>query len=189
MRMPETSVGLAEFYAPQVMDAQVEYRGLVYDRVKYVGAEALPFCSEIGHDAWLQRVGWDWEGPFLVADCARRNDLYGIIVLRRAAVEVDFDTAVAWHMARYGGQENEGRWSQLPSDNPVTVLVSMSLPSEYNGIVTDLSYYFLEHVVYAKPTENTHCLRNYIPPHSTWDGMMTDDLPMWLFCEGWVTFP
>jgi hypothetical protein len=76
LRIPALAVGSAVFYAPQMMDANIKYRGLPYDKKYYAGGVALSFCSEIGHSVWLKRIDNEWEGPFFVADFSRRNDLY-----------------------------------------------------------------------------------------------------------------
>lgn len=179
MRMPGVSIGSAVFYAPDVMQAQIEYRGLSMDGM--IGAVALPFCSEIGHSVWIMRPGLDWEGPYMVADCSRRNDLYGHIIWRDQVVEVDFDTAVRWGMARYGGQQNEGRWSAL-TGRLNHVLISMSSPEYYDGVIIDLTEYFLKHVTYAPLTEYRDQLQNYRTPEP-------GGYPEWLINGTWVSFP
>lgn len=190
LRMPTVSVGAATFYAPQAMEAQVEYRGLIYDKTKYVGAVAVAFCSELGHDVWLKRPGSNtWEGPFLVADCGRRNDIYGMVEFRDQVVEVDFDTAVLWGMARYGGKQNGGRWSTLTGRLDM-VLVSKVPPEQFDGAIVDQSVWFLQNVQFAKPSENSQCIMNYIPPFGTWYNITAGNLPMWLLCDkGWTIFP
>jgi hypothetical protein len=190
LRLPPVSIGSAVFYAPEVMDANVEYRGLSMDG--YVGAVAVPFCSEIGHSVWLQRPGHDWEGPFLVADCSRRNDLYGHIEFRDQVVEVDFDTAVAWGLARYGGSQNGGRWSML-TGRLDCVLLSTVPPTQYDGNIVDLSVWFLQHVTYAERSENRRQIQNYLPPGTLSTELGVDNrgssLPLWLINGRWVMFP
>ena len=193
LRMPDVFIGSAVFYAPDVMRANAEYRELSLDGV--VGAVAIQSCSEIGHKVWLQRPGYDWEGPFLVVDCSRRNDLYGQIMFRDQAVEVDFDTAVRWRMARYGGQQNDGRWSTL-TERMNNVIISKYDPILFNGNIVDLSVWFLKHVTYAKITENAYQIENYVPPG--YNGMgwgelgfinPSNILPMWKINGEWITFP
>lgn len=190
LRMPSVSIGSALFYAPDVMRANAEYRELSLDGV--MGAVSIQFCSEIGHKVWLQRPGYDWEGPFMVADCSRRNDLYGHIMFRDQVVEVDFDTAVRWGMARYGGQQNEGRWSTL-TGRMNNVLVSKYDPDFFDGNIVDLSVWFLENVRFAKITENAYSLQNYIPPNHNEIELGIDnrgnDFPLWLINGKRITFP
>lgn len=193
LRLPPVSIGSAVFYAPGVMEANVKYRGLVYDRNKYIGAVAVPFCSEIGHDVWLKRPSTDyWEGPYLVADCSRRNDLYGHIEFRDQVVEVDFDTAVAWGLARYGGTQNDGRWSSL-TGRLDCVLLSKVPPDQFDGIIVDLSVWFLQHVTFADRSENRRQVQNYLPPGTLSIELGIDNrgssLPIWLINNQWVTFP
>jgi hypothetical protein len=179
LRMPDVSTGSAVFYAPDAMEAQVEYRGLFVDGM--VGAVAVPFCSEIGHSVWLQRPGRDWEGPFLVADCTRRNDLYGVIEFRDQVVEVDFNTAVAWGMARYGGAQNGGRWSAL-TGRMDAVLLSKIIPEQWDGVIIDLSVWTLQNIRYAEITENRYQVQNYKPPQKE------GGLPSWLLNGTWTVF-
>jgi hypothetical protein len=179
LMMPTVSIGSAVFYAPDVMEANVEYRGL--SMAGMVGAVAVPFCSEIGHTVWLQRPGHDWEGPYLVADCTRRNDLYGAIEFRDQAVEVDFDTAVKWGMARWGGKQNGGRWSTL-TGRLDCVLLSFVPLEQFDGTIVDLSTWFLWHVQYAAVTENRWQVQNYKPPR---EGA---SLPSWLIDGQWIVF-
>jgi hypothetical protein len=180
LRMPKISLGSAVFYAPTVMEATAFYRGISLKG--YVGAVAVPFCSEIGHTVWLKRATHPWEGPFIVVDCARRNDIYGQIIYREQVVEVDFNTAVSWGMARYGGTQNDGRWSSLTGKEN-GVILSMVPPEEYDGIIIDLSHWFLQNVQYAKETENRMQIQNYKSPE------ITGGLPSWLINGTWRTFP
>lgn len=184
LRLPTVSMGAAVFYAPGVMEANVEYRGL--SMAGMCGAVAVEFCSEIGHTVWLLRPGEDeldgWEGPFMVADCSRRNDLFEQIMFRDQVVEVDFDTAVRWGLARYGGSQHEGRWSTL-TGRLNGVLVSTIPPRQYyDGVITDLSMWFLQKVEFARPSENRRQIENYRPPT---DG----GLPGWLINGTWTVFP
>jgi len=51
--------------------------------------------ADIGHDVWIKFNG-RWEGPFLVVDCARRGDMWPVIMYRGEAVEVGYRTAIEW---------------------------------------------------------------------------------------------
>jgi hypothetical protein len=177
LRMPDVSTGSSVFYAPDVMEATAKYRGLSMDG--YVGAVAVPFASEIGHRVWLKRPGLDWEGPFLVADCSRRNDMYGHIEFNDQVVEVDFDTAVKWGMARYGGDQNDGRWSTL-LPRLDGIILSKVPPENQDGVIIDLSEWFLQHVEYAEITED-HRLVAYPPAEG-------ETLPTWLIGDEWIMF-
>lgn len=182
MRMPVLSSGAAVIYAPQVMEANVQYRGLSTSGM--VGAVAVPFCSEIGHTLWILRPGQDWEGPFIVADCTRRNDLYGVIVYRHQVVEVDFETAIRWGMARLGGDQHEGRWSELtqPLQN---VVVSFVNPDRLgHNEVPSLESWFLERVTYANgPAHDPGEPVNYRAPE------LPGEYPAWRVGDEWVTYP
>jgi len=83
------------------MEATARWRGLSLDG--YLGGVALPTCADIGADIWI-KPQWTptwrgkWEGPYLVVDCARRGDIYGVVVHRGEVVEVDWPTARRWGM-------------------------------------------------------------------------------------------
>ena len=96
--LPQLVRGAALFYGPGAMEGTAEYRNLEWSS-DIVDGVSLLTCAEIGHKVWLRRPDYDWEGPFLVADCSRRNDLYAHIFFRGEAVEVGFQTAVRWGMA------------------------------------------------------------------------------------------
>lgn len=96
---PRRIIGGAVFYAPGVMAATAKVRG--FSLKGYVDGVSLMSPADIGRSVWLKRPGYDWEGPFLVVDCARRGDMYPIIVGREEAVEVGWDTASRWGMG-YG---------------------------------------------------------------------------------------
>lgn len=129
---PPVTIGKALIYAPEVMEATAEARGLSLEG--YVGAISTPTCGNIGLDFWLKRDGYTWEGPFLAVDCSRRNDMYGHIMYMNVAVEVDFETAVRWKLAKYGGDQHEGRWSTIASA-PDNVIVS-----KYNPHTTKITH-------------------------------------------------
>jgi hypothetical protein len=96
-------------------------------------------------------------------------------------VEVDFNTAVRWGMARYGGKGNDGRWTML-TGRMDAVLLSFVPPEKFDGNIVDLSVWFLQQVEYALPSENRWQVQNYKPPE---DG----GLPIWLINGVWRQYP
>ena len=94
LSMPDLVIGVAVSYAPGVMERVAKNTGRSYEG--YIGAVALELCSDVGKSVWLKRPGYDFEGPFLVIDCAKPEDLYGNVVYEGIAVEVDYNTAVRW---------------------------------------------------------------------------------------------
>lgn len=96
---PRRIIGGAVFYAPGVMAATAKVRG--FSLSGFVDGVSLMSPADIGRVVWLKRPKHAWEGPFLVVDCARRGDMYPIIVGREEVVEVGWDTAVRWGMG-YG---------------------------------------------------------------------------------------
>jgi hypothetical protein len=93
---PDLVMGKSLFYAPFVMEATAEWRGMNLDG--YLGGVATMTCGALGDPVWLRRPGYDWEGPYRIVDCARRNDLYGLIVYWGDSIEVDWKTAKRWGM-------------------------------------------------------------------------------------------
>jgi len=144
---PIEVVGGAVFYAPEVMEATAAYRGLSLDG--YVGAVSALTCANIGMSVWIKRSDAPWEGPFLVVDCSRRNDLYAQVNYLGMVVEVDFNTWVRWGLGRYGGNDNGGRWTAFKQriDN---VIVSKYPPeSAYLLNPVDIKDWFNRIVTFA----------------------------------------
>jgi len=100
---PRLIIGSATFYSPGLMEVQAPYRGLSMDG--YIDGVSLMSPSDIGETVWIWRVGdTDWEGPFLNLDCSMRADMYVTVVYNREVVEVGFETAERWGMARHTGE-------------------------------------------------------------------------------------
>ena len=96
--LPQT--GLATFYAPGMMEyvrAYRESRGQLPDCPECVGTVALLRAGDIGRKVWLQPPGGERVGPFLVIDCARREDV-APLVSRNWAVDVSYELGQAWGM-------------------------------------------------------------------------------------------
>jgi len=149
---PVWSWGKAVFYAPGSMRATAKYRGLSLDG--YEGGVAMMSPADIGQEVWMRRPGHGWEGPFLVVDCARWNDIYPIVAHRREVIEVDFDTAVRWGMAkRVGNGWKALRWMtrgvQVSKVHPIAL---PDVDQPYGGASPGLVYYpqyWLDRVEFA----------------------------------------
>lgn len=124
MSAPDLFYGGAGSYAPGVMEAVANRMGRFYDN--YVGAVALEVCGDIGESVWIQRPDHNWEGPFLVIDCARPVSVYAQVVTMGLAIEVDDKTAVRW-----------GAGSLL------NVIVSKTPPSQIVGNPISFASWFL----------------------------------------------
>ena len=137
-------MGKALFYAPFVMEATARYRGLSLDG--YLGGVALMTCGSLGEPVWLRRPGFNWEGPYRVVDCARRNDLYGLIVYWGDSVEIDWKTARRWGMVS-GAWENWTVNEWMIRD----VLTSRINPADLtmNKPIIQISEWFLGNVIYS----------------------------------------
>jgi hypothetical protein len=73
-------------------------RGLSLDNVW--GGVALMNCGDIGTHVWIKRgPQYEFEGPYLVVDCSKREHLYWNVVENGLAVEVDWNTSRRWGMS------------------------------------------------------------------------------------------
>jgi hypothetical protein len=88
--------GAAVHYDPGVMEATAHQNGLSLDGM--LGGISIPNCGDLGRVAWID-PGTGWEGPYVVVDCSRLGDVYGVVVVRGVAVEVDYPTAQRWNMS------------------------------------------------------------------------------------------
>jgi hypothetical protein len=94
--------GLATYYNPGIMEYVHEYRlraGDIDACPDCVGSVALLRAGDIGRKVWLQPPGGDPIGPFLVVDCARRQDVLPLLQ-RNWAVDVSFEVGQFWGMNR-----------------------------------------------------------------------------------------
>jgi hypothetical protein len=174
--IPTLTKGRAVMYNPGVMQASAETRDLyipgnstsagqyVVNGVGgYIGGVATETCSEIGTGVWLKRPGYGWEGPYLVVDCAQRNDIYGQVVNWDLNVEIDFDTAVRWGMVTSNKTQTSWHVNYWRTDN---VLLSKVNPSCLGSTpIVDLSEWFKNTVIFAKAHDEMPFV--YYAP-STW---------------------
>lgn len=93
---PQYTSGRMVFYHPGVMQATAEYRGIDYDDC--VGGVSLMSPIDIGRKVWI-KVNDEWHGPFCVVDCAKKGDMYSVVVYRQEVIEVDFSFAEQMGMA------------------------------------------------------------------------------------------
>ena len=78
--LPQT--GLATYYAPGMMEYVAGYRqtqGQLPACPECVGTVALLRAGDIGRKVWLQAPDGERVGPFLVIDCARRQDVAPLV--------------------------------------------------------------------------------------------------------------
>lgn len=165
LKAPDVFTGSSWAYSPDAMEYTADYHALSLDG--YVDGVALPFCSEIGNSVWLKRQGEEWEGPFLVADCAGLWDLYEVTYWRNEAVEVGWRTARRWKMAQF--REDGWYWDHRRIDN---VMVSKINPKDleftiYN-IPEDLSEWFKDRAEFYETQEEWE--NAYHPIPKTIDG-------------------
>lgn len=95
---PHHFVGIATYYGEGIMEKVAARRGLSLDGVR--GGVALMNCGDIGSHVWLKRSPqYEFEGPYLVVDCSKREHLYWNVVVNNLAVEVDWQTSRRWGMS------------------------------------------------------------------------------------------
>jgi len=155
---PTYMTGNLVFYGPYAMDATAEYREIDYEEKGCIGGISLMSPIDIGKKAWIE-VDGSWHGPFCVVDCARRGDMYSIIVYRDEVVEVNFDFALELGMvspAKENGSYEVYEWRK----NDVIVYVQNcnggypnKLSQRYRNPV-DYSDWFLENLSFALFEEN-----------------------------------
>ena len=162
--MPDVVIGSAWAYEPEMMLSTAHSHNL---SLKYIeGGVALPFCSEIGNYVWLKRpynpgiLGTgEWEGPFMVSDCAGIGDLYNVTAIREEVVEVDFDTARYWTMVkdfRMSGEDTAHyAWDMRRVDEVIVSKINpKDLPEDFEPV--RLSEWFKEHATYYKSEEEAN---------------------------------
>jgi len=141
---PDLVMGKALFYSPFVMEATARYRELSLDG--YLGGVATMTCGALGDPVWLRRPGYDWEGPYRIVDCARRNDLYGLIVYWGDSIEADWKTARRWGMV-------SGTWDNWTVNDWMLrgVLTSRIDPANLSldEPIVRLADWFLDNVQYS----------------------------------------
>jgi len=99
---PTHSIGRAIRYNPFLMEATAERNGI--DLTPFLDGVALLSCADVGQTVWIKRSGGDWEGPFVVADCIKREHMFAAICYKEELVEVGFRTAERWGMAHMEGE-------------------------------------------------------------------------------------
>lgn len=98
---PQHGYGKAVWYAPYLMNATAEWRGMSLEG--FEGGVAMMSPADIGQVVWLKRPGSTleggaWEGPFLVVDVSASMHMWTTITQIGEIVEVDFQTAQRWGM-------------------------------------------------------------------------------------------
>ena len=159
--MPDVVIGSAWGYEPEMMLATAHSHNLSLTGL--AGGVALPFCSEVGNYVWMKRpynpgiLGTgEWEGPFLVSDCAGIGDIYNVTAIRDEVVEVDFDTARYWTMVknfRMSGEDTAHyAWDMRKIDEVIVSKINpKDLPDNFKPV--RLSDWFKERVTFYKNEE------------------------------------
>lgn len=130
MELPEVFFGkLGAYYVPETLGADKYLEG-------YLGAVELPTCAEVGQSVWINRGG-GFEGPFLVADCARQMNTYGQIVHEEIVIRVSFEVGLDWGMAFLWQSERE---ANIPENRPTHITTREWMQSQDAIIRSDWHY-------------------------------------------------
>jgi len=98
---PTIITGGISSYEEGVMERVIANRGLKLTDHK--DGIAVMSCGDIGKTAFIKRQGYDaWEGPFMIADCSRRVDMYVNTVVFNLVAEVGYKTAEKWECTSCG---------------------------------------------------------------------------------------
>lgn len=139
-RSPLPQMGTATYYARGMMEHVVEYRtrhGQLPHCDDCVGAVALLRAGDIGRKVWLQPPGGDLAGPFMVVDCARREDV-PVLVDADWAVDVGYEVGQQWGMTGpmanvivWPDPEDQGNPQQSvrPYIEPSDILITAPTPT------------------------------------------------------------
>lgn len=100
--LPDLAFGHVTWVNPHIMEATAESNHIRLEG--YLDGIALMSCSDIGETVYLKRPDQDWEGPYVVADCANPKHMFAAICYKSEIAELGFETAVRWGLATY---ENE----------------------------------------------------------------------------------
>jgi len=110
IKAPTVSRGNATFYSPWIMEATAKFRG--FDLSGYLDGVAMMSPADIGAEVWLKPPWGDWEGPYLVVDCARRGDMWPVVNFYGEVIELGFKTAERWGMAEHHSPWRAIRWKE-----------------------------------------------------------------------------
>lgn len=184
---PSYITGNLVFYGPYAMDATAEYRGIDYEEQGCLGGISLMSPMDIGKKAWI-RIDGEWRGPYCVVDCARRGDMYSIIVYRDEVVEVNFDLALELGMVTMNSDYsyNVHEWRK---ENVVVYVQNCSgsypdLLSEEARNPVDYSDWFLENLNFIYRQEDTPMPRDdYLYWKVGYTGVTYSDFRRYVPCE------
>jgi len=153
--MPEHVVGKMTFYGIYSMSATADFRGIDYiERGCPMGGVSLMSPIDIGKLVYI-KVKEIWYGPFCSVDCAKRGDMYSIVVYRDEVVEVNFEFAEFLGMVEKKGD------SYIVDDWGLDNVEVYIVPDSYPWVIfpkndpIDFSDYWLERIEFINYQENT----------------------------------
>jgi hypothetical protein len=151
---PKHVTGKMVFYGPSVMKATADYRGMDYDGC--IGGVALMSPMDIGKRVWIKTEG-KWFGPFCSVDCARKGDMYSVIVHRDEVIEVEFAFAERLGMVSLVPRGDRiftaHEWYRDVEIYIATNHAQSELPNLKNSIPIDYSEWFLDNLEFAQKWE------------------------------------
>jgi hypothetical protein len=101
--MPDHAKGVVTWVNPNRMEDTASVNNI--DLSPFKDGIALMSCSDVGETVWLKRQSHDWEGPFVVADCANPKHMFAAICYKGEIAELGFKTAVSWGLATYESEK------------------------------------------------------------------------------------
>lgn len=100
---PLHTKGSVVWYSEYIMELTAEQVGV--DLAPYVDGISLMSCTDFRQVVWLRRPGHNWEGPFIVVDCAKRQDMFSAIYYHGEVAELGYKTANAWGLVETVNEE------------------------------------------------------------------------------------
>ena len=153
---PNYVKGKMVFYGPSVMKATAEYRGIDYKEMGCIGGISLMSPIDIGKRVWIKLENV-WHGPFCSVDCARKGDMYSIVVTRDEVVEVEFAFAEQLGMVSLVPKGNRiftaHEWYRYVDVYIASSQYEKTMPDLYGQEPVNYSEWFLDTLEFAYKRE------------------------------------
>ncbi len=101
--LPDYAEGVVTWVNPNRMEDTALVNNI--NLSNYIDGIALMSCADIGQTVWIKRPEADWEGPYVVADCANPKHMFAAICYKEEITELGFKTAQAWGLATYDNEK------------------------------------------------------------------------------------
>lgn len=97
---PQYSYGGAVWYSQYVMEGTARARGMSLDG--YLDGVSLMSPSDLGKTVWIRFPDREWDGPYLVVDCAQINHHFAAAYYVGEVIELGWQTALKYEMVGAG---------------------------------------------------------------------------------------